>query len=172
MTAKRFRLLSCAVVFTSALVISGAAHAQNKARKPGHDPVLGKWKLDARKSRFLDPQARITTMTRVYSADGDAIKVWWEAHPATGKSVSHTFSSKCDGSLEPAYDAAQIKCEYRNRFWVNGELLDENDPAHKYYSRVVAPDAKSMKIIWFADPDRKQLKEVLMFQKEETGKKK
>ena len=29
-----------------------------------------------------------------------------------------------------------------------------------------------MKIIWFADPERKQLKEVLLFDKDETGKKK
>lgn len=172
MIPRRFKLLSCVVIFISTLMVAGVAHAQSKARKPGRDPVIGKWKLDARKSRFLDPRARITAMTRVYSVDADAIKVWWEAHPASGKAVSHSFSAKCDGSLETAYDKAQIKCEYKNRFWVNGELMDDNDPGHKYYSRVVAPDAKSMKIIWFADPERKQLKEVLMFDKEEAGKKK
>ncbi len=172
MTAKQARYFSCAAAVLAVLAISSVAQAQSRAPKPGRDPIIGKWKLDAKKSRFLDPQTRISSMTRVYSVDGDAIKVWWDAHPATGKAVSHTFVSKCDGSVEPAYDAAQIKCEYKNRFWVNGELMDENDPAHKYYSRVVAPDAKSMKIIWFADPERKQLKEVLLFDKDETGKKK
>jgi hypothetical protein len=170
--SKRLTQISHLLIFAAVLAVTGVVHAQSKTRKPAHDPILGKWKLDARKSRFLDPQTRITAMTRVYTVDGDAIKVWWEAHPANGKAASHTFSSKCDGSLEPAYDAAQIKCEYKNRFWVNGELLDEHDPAHKYYSRVVAPDGKSMKIIWFADPERKQLKEVLLFDKDETGKKK
>jgi len=172
MATKRLKQISSILILAFTLVVAGRVQAQRAARKPAHDPILGKWKLDARKSRFLDPQTRITAMTRVYSVDGDAIKVWWEAHPATGKAVTHAFSSKCDGSLEPAYDSAQIKCEYKNRFWVNGELLDDQDPAHKYYSRVVAPDAKSMKIIWFADPERKQLKEVLMFEKDETGKKK
>lgn len=174
MISIRFKQLSSLAVCISALALMVAAGAggQSKARKPGRDPILGKWKLDAKKSRFLDPQARIIAMTRVYSLDGDAIKVWWDAHPATGKAVSHSFSSKCDGSLEPAYDTAQIKCEYKNRFWVNGELLDANDPGHKYYSRVVGLDGKTMKIIWFSDPERKQLKEVLQFDKEEPGKKK
>jgi hypothetical protein len=175
MISSRFNQVSAIAIMLAALAVAGSAGGQSKASKapkPGRDPIIGKWKLDAKKSRFLDPQARITSMTRVYSVDGDAIKVWWDAHPATGKAVSHTFTSKCDGSVEPAYDTAQIKCEYKNRFWVNGELMDENDPAHKYYSRVVAPDGKSMKIIWFGDPERKQLKEVLLFDRDESGKKK
>lgn len=169
MTSGRFMRYSCVVALLSACMVSHSAWAQGAPARHGRDPVVGRWKLDAKKSRFLNPKDRIAAMTRVYSMDGDMIKVWWESRPAAGKASSHSFSAKCDGSLEPAYDNVQVKCGYKNRSWVDGELIDDTDPGHRYYSRVVAPDGKSMKIIWFEDPERKRLKDVLQFDRvEET----
>lgn len=159
--------------FTAAFIVSIPGWAQGGPARPGKDPVIGKWKLDAKKTRIRDPKDRLAAMTRVYSVDGDKIKVWWDSHPVSGKASSHSFSAKCDGTSEPAYDAVQVKCEYKNRSWVDGELIDESDPAHRYYSRVVSLDGKSMKIIWFEDAERKRLKDVLQFDRvEETKKKK
>jgi hypothetical protein len=172
MVPDRFMRLSCVVVFICALMPPGAIWAQSGTARTGRDPVLGKWKLDPKKSRFLDPKDRIVAMTRVYSMDGDKIKVWWDSHPVSGKASTRSFSAKCDGAVEPAYDAVQVNCTYKNRSWVDGEIIDENDPGHRYYSQVVGLDGKTMKIIWFADPERKRLKDVLQFNRvEETRKK-
>jgi hypothetical protein len=167
----RFMRLWCRVLFAAFICIS-ALWSQSAPARAGRDPIIGKWKMDAKKSRFREPKDRIAAMTRVYTQDGDKIKVWWESHPAAGKVSSHTFSAKCDGTVEPAYDSAQIKCEYKNRSWVNGELIDESDPAHRYYSRVVGLDGKTMKIIWYEDAEFKRVKDVLQFDRvEETRKK-
>jgi len=151
---------------------SMAAGAQSGPARTGRDPILGRWKMDARKSRFHDPKDRIAAMTRVYSLDGDKIKVWWDAHPVAGKASSHSFSAKCDGAVEPAYDTVTIKCDYKNRSWVDGEIIDESDPGHRFYSRVVGLDGKSMKILWFEDGERKRLKDVLQFDRVEERRKK
>jgi hypothetical protein len=155
----------------AALVFSSAGWAQSGPARPGRDPIIGRWKMDARKSRFHDPKDRIAAMIRVYSLDGDKIKVWWESHPATGKASSHSFSAKCDGTVEPAYDMVTVKCDYKNRSWVDGELIDESDPGHRYYSQVVGLDGKSMKILWFEDAERKRLKDVLQFDRVEEVRK-
>ncbi|MBZ5521355.1 MAG: hypothetical protein LAP21_03760 [Acidobacteriia bacterium] len=156
----------------AAFIFSGAAWAQGAPAHTGRDPIIGKWKMDARKSRFRDPKDRIAAMTRVYSVDGDKIKVWWDSHPVTGKGSSHSYSATCDGTVQPAYDTAQVKCEYKNRSWVDGEFIDESDPTHRYYSRVVSLDGKSMKILWFEDSEHKRLKDVLQFERVEEAKKK
>jgi len=172
MIADRVVRFSCLSVLVSVLMVSCAASAQEGAPRKGHDPALGRWKLDLKKSRFLDPKDRITGMTRVYSNDGDMVKVWWDSHPVTGKASSHSFSAKCDGTEEPAWEGAKIKCSYKFHNYVEGELIDETDPAHRYYSQVVAPDGKTMKFIWFSDPERKRPRSVLQLDRVEETKKK
>jgi len=172
MMADRVGRFFCLAALTSVLMVAVAAGAQEGAPRKGHDPAFGRWKLDLKKSRFLDPKDRLTGMTRVYSSDGEMIKVWWDSHPIAGKASSHSFSAKCDGSEEPAWEGAKVKCSYKFHNYVEGELIDDSDPGHRYYSQVVAPDGKTMKFIWFSDPERKRPRTVLQLDRVEETKKK
>src|SRR5258708_27842847 len=130
MMADRVGRFFCLAALTSVLMVAVAAGAKEGVTRKGQDPAFGRWKLDLKKSRFLDPKDRLTGMTRVYSSDGDMIKVWWDSHPAAGKASSHSFSAKCDGSEEPAWEGAKVKCSYKFHNYVEGELMDEIGRAH------------------------------------------
>jgi hypothetical protein len=162
----------CWAALTSVLMTAGIAAAQEGAPRKGHDPALGRWKLDLKKSRFLDSKDRITGMTRVYSTDGDMIKVWWDSHPTSGKASSHSFSAKCDGTEEPAWEGVRVRCSYKFHNYVDGELIDDSDPTHRYYSQIVATDGKTMKFIWFSDAERKRPRDLLQLDRVEETKKK
>jgi hypothetical protein len=126
------------------------------------DPILGRWTLSA-KSRFIDRKDRVTSMSRIYQRDGDKIKVSWKGTMANGKSLSGSYSAKCDGTTEAISDNAQIQCQHVNRRRVDGEITNSADPDHRYFTQQVDADGKTMNLIWYKDADRKQVKEVLMF---------
>ena len=46
---------------------------------------------------------------------------------------------------------------------VDGEINDPADPDHRYFTRQVAADGQTMNIIWYRDAERKQVRDVLMF---------
>jgi hypothetical protein len=155
---KRFllpALLACAVL--SPVAVSGQVK--------GGDAALGRWKLNVKLSRFLDPKDRLTSMVRTYEQDGDQVKVKWDARSTDGKSVKGGFSAKCDGNVEQGNGSNQSKCTYVSRRRVDGEVIDESDPGHRYYTRQVSADGGILKIIWYRDAERRQVRDVMVFER-------
>ena len=148
------------VVFS--LVVGSAATQKKGASSSSQDPFLGTWTL-SHKSRFLAKEDRMTSMTRSYQRDGDMVKVTWHGTMANGKTSNGSYSAKCDGTPEKVNDTTQITCQNIGRRRVDGEIVDPADPDHRYFTRQVAADGQTMNIIWYKDADRKQLRDVLMF---------
>jgi len=149
------------VVFAFVLV-TAATQKKTTAGSRSQDPFLGRWTL-SHKSRFIAKEDRLISMTRSYQRDGDKVKVTWQGKMANGKSSSGSYSAKCDGSPEKVSDTTQVTCQYANRRRVDGEIVDPGDPDHRYFTSQVAADGQTMNIIWYKDADRKQLRDVLMF---------
>ena len=144
-------------------LVAGSAATQKKgASFSSSEPFLGTWIL-SHKSRFLVKEDRMTSMTRTYQRDGDKVKVTWHGAMANGKKSSGSYSAKCDGTPEKVNDTTQITCQNVSRRRVDGEIVDPADPDHRYFTRQVAADGQTMNIIWYKDADRKQLRDVLMF---------
>lgn len=148
------------VVFS--LIVGSAATQKKGSSSSSSDPFLGTWTL-SHKSRFLAKEDRMTAMTRSYQRDGDKVKVTWHGTMANGKTRSGSYSAKCDGTPEKVNDTTQITCQNISRRRVDGEIIDPADPDHRYFTRQVAADGQTMNIIWYKDADRKQLRDVLMF---------
>src|SRR5436309_14251503 len=156
----RYMRLLISLIFFSAVILSGTA--QKKSGAGSQDPFLGRWTL-SHKSRFVAKEDRLVSMTRSYQRDGDKVKVTWQGKLANGKANSVSYSAKCDGTPEKANETTQITCQNVNRRRVDGEINDPADPDHRYFTRQVAADGQTMNIIWYRDAERKQVRDVLMF---------
>ena len=163
MIARFVHIISCAMLL---LVIGTVCAAQKSPKPPTGDPFLGRWKLSA-KSRFLDKNDRLASMTRSFQRDGDKIKDTWQGRTAAGKITSGSYSAKCDGTPEQANDKVQITCQRVSHRRVDGEVTDPADPDHRYFTRQVAADGQTMNFIWYKDADRKQVRDVLMFNRQQ-----
>ncbi|PYP86986.1 MAG: hypothetical protein DMG65_17805 [Candidatus Angelobacter sp. Gp1-AA117] len=148
------------VVFS--LVVGSGATQKKGASSSSQDPFLGAWTL-SHKSRFVAKEDRLASMTRSYQRDGDKVKVTWHGTMANGKTVSGSYSAKCDGTPEDIGGNKQITCQNLGRRRVDGEIVDPADPDHRYFTGQVAADGQTMNIIWYKDADRKQVRDVLMF---------
>lgn len=163
MISRFVRIISFAILM---LVIAVACTAQKSPKSSSGDPFLGRWKLSS-KSRFIDKNDRLTSMTRSYTRDGENVKVSWQGRTAAGKSVSGSYSARCDGTQEQASNNVQITCQKVSRRRVDGEIADPSDPGHRCFTEQVAADGQTMNLIWYKDTDRKQVREVLMFNRQQ-----
>ena len=152
-------LLLC-IVF--GIVLAGTAAQKKGGATVGSDPFLGRWTL-SHKSRFVAKEDRLVSMTRSYQRDADKVKVTWQGKLANGKTSSGSYSAKCDGAPEKVSETTQVTCQYVTRRRVDGEINDPSDPDHRYFTRQVAADGQTMNIIWYRDAERKQVRDVLMF---------
>jgi hypothetical protein len=64
------------------------------------NPVLGKWKLNVEKSKYV-PGPAPKSLTRTVEADGDKVKFTYEGVAANGGAISYTFSVAYDGKDYP-----------------------------------------------------------------------
>ena len=64
------------------------------------NPVLGKWKLNVEKSKYV-PGPGPKSLTRTVEADGDKTKFTYEGVAANGSAISYTFSVAYDGKDYP-----------------------------------------------------------------------
>ena len=151
----------CAVLFLSIICLG-----QKTSKSSSGDPAIGRWKLNAAKSRFLDPKDKLSSMVRSYERDGEKTKVTWQGRAVSGKSTRGSYSAKCDGTSEDLGNGVQITCQRVGRRRVDGEVVDPADPDHRYFTRQVAADGQSMNLIWYKDADRKQVRDVLLFARE------
>ena len=149
----------------SAILLVALSAAVPGAAQTG-DPVLGRWKLNP-KSRFLDRNDRLISMARAYQRDGNKVKASWQGKLASGKSVTGSYSAKCDGTPEPYGGNGQIVCHHLSRRRVDGEITDSSDPDHRYFTQQVATNGKSLNVIWYRDAERKQVREVQIFDRVE-----
>jgi hypothetical protein len=157
-TSRRIRIITCALLLSTAVLCAG----QKKAKTGSGDPFAGKWKLNSAKSRFLDKNDRLTSMTRSYEREGDKMKVTWQGRNAAGKTTSGSYSAKCDGTPEAGANGTQITCQRVGPRRVDGEVNDPADPDHRYFTRQAMTDGTTMKIVWYKDADRKQVRDVIV----------
>ena len=155
----RYIRLLMPLIFLSAVLVSGAVQKKGASSQ---DPFLGRWTL-SHKSRFVAKEDRLVSMTRTYQRDGDKVKAAWQGKLANGKTSSGSYSAKCDGTPEKVNETTQITCQNVGRRRVDGEINDPADPDHRYFTRQVAADGQTMNIIWYRDAERKQVRDVLMF---------
>jgi hypothetical protein len=158
LTSRFIRTLACVMLFATAILCAG----QKNAKAGSGDPFAGKWKLNTAKSRFLDKNDRLTSMTRTYQRDGDKTKVTWQGRTAAGKTTSGSYSAKCDGTQETGANNSQITCQPIGRRRVDGEVNDPADPDHRYFTRQAMTDGQTMKIVWYKDAERKQVRDVIV----------
>jgi len=64
------------------------------------NPVLGKWKLNVEKSKYV-PGPGPKSMMRTVEADGDKVKFTYEGVGTNGSAISYTFSVAYDGKDYP-----------------------------------------------------------------------
>jgi hypothetical protein len=122
---------------------------------------FGRWMLDEARSRVLHSSDLKRQQWRSYEPDGDRVKVSWEN---AGGQLG-TYSAKCDGTVEAAA-AGKIRCWQKNANVIEGEQLDPNDTVHRYYSRVVSHDRRTMVITWYEDPSRRRAIDRIQYTKE------
>ena len=79
-----------AALLTFTLAVASAAE----------NPVLGKWKLNVEKSKYV-PGPGPKSLTRTVEADGDKVKFTYEGVAADGSAISYTFSVAYDGKDYP-----------------------------------------------------------------------
>ena len=70
------------------------------ATSAADNPVLGKWKLNVEKSKYV-PGPGPESMTRTVEADGGKVKFTYEGVAANGSAISYTFSVAYDGKDYP-----------------------------------------------------------------------
>ncbi len=113
------------------------------------DPVLGKWKLDVVKSRYL-PGPAPKSQTRVYAAEGDGIKVTIRTVGEDGKAIVVEHPVNYDGKEQPVTGSQQSDAialqkidEYTSESVMKhaGKLIGTN-------RRVVSADGKTMTITY------------------------
>ena len=85
-------LHAAVVAVLLALTVSVISAADN--------PVLGKWKLNVEKSKYV-PGPGPKSLTRTVEADGDKTKFRYEGVAANGSAISYTFSVAYDGKDYP-----------------------------------------------------------------------
>ena len=144
-----------------ALVCAGPAIGQT-ARSANQEKFFGKWKLDMAQSKVAHAADEKLDQWRTYEPDGDRVKVAW----GSGQGPLGTYSAKCDGTLEDSAGPAHVRCKQVALDKIDGEQLDDSDPAHRYYSRVVSRDGKTLSIIWFADAKRRHPTDRLVYTKD------
>jgi len=64
------------------------------------NPVLGKWKLNVEKSKYV-PGPGPKSMTRTVEAEGDKVKSTYDGVAADGSAISYTFTVAYDGKDYP-----------------------------------------------------------------------
>ena len=87
---RTLQLAACAVLFT--FTVAAASAADN--------PVLGKWKLNVEKSKFV-PGPGPKSLTRTVEAEGEKVKFTYEGEAADGAPISYTFTVAYDGKDYP-----------------------------------------------------------------------
>jgi len=131
-------------------------------RKPIQQNFFGRWKLDEARSRVLHSSDNLkSAQWRSYEPDGDRVRVSWGSESGQ----SGTYSAKCDGTIEAAV-VGKIRCWQKNASVMEGEQLDPSDTVHRYYSRVVSHDGRTMIITWYEDPGRRRATDRIQYTKE------
>jgi len=121
----------------------------------GADPVIGTWKLNATKSKFI-PGPAPKQETRIYEAQGDGIKVTVRTIEADGRTTTVHIAANYDGKDYPVtgasdYDAIEMKKA--------GELAVEANLMHAHNviatgRREVSADGKTLTITYKTAKDQ------------------
>jgi hypothetical protein len=150
------------MALTVMLCIVETIPAHGRAVRPAtQQKFFGKWKLDKAQSRIAHPGDDDKSIQwRSYQPDGDRVKVAW----GDGDGERGTYSAKCDGTVESA-QAGNIRCRPAGSNTIEGEQLNNNDPLHRYYRRVLSSHGKIMSIIWYADAKRRRQTERFVYTK-------
>ena len=87
------RLLEFATIVVLAAIVSAPAFAQS-------NPVVGTWKLNVAKSKYIgSPMPK--EMTRTVETAGDSVKYTYAGTATDGSSISYSFIVKYDGKDYP-----------------------------------------------------------------------
>src|ERR1700733_4923072 len=82
------------------LAISLLAVVASSGLRAQDNPLVGTWKLNVAKSKFV-PGPAPTSLTRTVEAQGDGVKYTFDGVAADGKPISYSFSVQFDGKDNP-----------------------------------------------------------------------
>ena len=155
---KRTSLAIFAILLMFTLVASAA-----------ENPVLGKWKLNVEKSKYV-PGPAPKNLTRTAEADGDKFKFTYEGVAADGSAISYTFSVAYDGKDYPitgsgatgGADSVAVRQLGPRSFAAT--LKKAGTPVAK--SRVTISADGKVTTFHVNSPDRKSFHNTLVYEKE------
>ena len=157
------RILVFGTVVVLALLGSGVVRAQS-------DPAVGTWKLNTAKTKYT-PGPGPQSLTETFEAQGDGIKSSSDGTGADGSHTAWSYTANYDGKDNPisgngpgGADTIAIK---RVNSRTTEATLKKAGKVVRMARLVVSPDGKVLTIkARGTDPDGKQLKDVLVFDKQ------
>ena len=113
------------------------------------DPVLGKWKLNVERSKYL-PGPAPKSQTRVYEAKADGIKVTIRTVAEDGEAVVVEHPLNYDGKEQPVIGSRQSDAIALQRIdeYTSESVMKHADKVIGTNRRVVALDGKTMTITY------------------------
>ena len=135
------------LAITAALSITAApliAHAVASA--PNSDPVVGTWRLNVARSRYV-PGPAPRSETRTYEADGDAIKATIRRVLADGRAEVVTYTANFDNPA-PVTGSPQMDRILMQRIdaYTAESVLSHAGRVFAVARRIIAPDGRTMTI--------------------------
>ena len=132
------------------------------------DPILGTWKLNVTKSRFL-PGPGFRSETRTYEQQKDGVKVTIDTVDGTGKRVASVFLTTPDGQQHSVSGAGgpadAVALKPVNDFTAESSLMHAGREIAKT-TRVLSPDGMSMTITYKGlDPYGSEVNYRMVFEK-------
>ena len=134
------------------------------------DPVIGTWKLNVQKSRFL-PGPAFKSETRTYEEQKDGIKVTIHTVDGKGRDVTSVYLTTPDGQQHVVSGAGgpadSVGLKRINEFTAESTLMHAGKEIAKT-TRVVDPQGKTMTISYKGlDPEGSPVDYKLVFERVE-----